>query len=386
MGVQLREKAIGKGKVSMYLDIYHNKQRWTEFLKIHISKTRPTEADKEKRRLALEIKVRRENELIIKENDLPDRSRRKADFVAWYEGYINGKRYNSHAYSTLRMLQRYLGKQPLPFTAINQQWIKGFINFMLTRVSNNTAICYLTDVFTALEDAVIADIIPANPIRKIPRHERMKKQDIFRHAYTLEDLQILVNTPCNIEPQIKEGFLFGCFTGLRWSDVNKLKWSEVIIKQVEGKEEYFIYFEQKKTAGVEYLPLSDQAVDLIKARQKARSETGETSLYVFPQLKEYNPKLQLMHQPVPRALGKGAKEAGFDPKRMHFHISRHTFATNVLESSPDGDLYTVSKLLGHKSIVPTQVYAHVRDTKKAIAVKSLPKLNLNVESWNKNVA
>ncbi|MBI4930511.1 MAG: tyrosine-type recombinase/integrase, partial [Bacteroidetes bacterium] len=57
---------------------------------------------------------------------------------------------------------------------------------------------------------------------------------------------------------------------------------------------------------------------------------------------------------------------------------RHTFATNVLENCPDGDLWTVSKLLGHKNINSTQIYAHVRDRKKSAAVKALPKLRVNL--------
>lgn len=63
---------------------------------------------------------------------------------------------------------------------------------------------------------------------------------------------------------------------------------------------------------------------------------------------------------------------------MHFHTGRHTFATNIMENSPDADLWTVSKLLGHKSIIPTQIYAHVRDNRKKSAVKGLPTLNFKL--------
>lgn len=81
-----------------------------------------------------------------------------------------------------------------------------------------------------------------------------------------------------------------------------------------------------------------------------------------------------MGKKVGRALKKWAEAAGIDKKLIYFHASRHTFATNVLENSPDADLWTVSKLLGHKSIHATQIYAHVRDGKKQAAVKGLPKL------------
>ncbi len=88
MGVKLREKKMADGKISYYLDIYHSKKRWYEFLNIHINKTRPNEDDKEKKRLAQEIKIKRENELIVQDNGLVDKSKRKADFVEWFDNYI----------------------------------------------------------------------------------------------------------------------------------------------------------------------------------------------------------------------------------------------------------------------------------------------------------
>ena len=82
-----------------------------------------------------------------------------------------------------------MGKKPLAFTSINPQWIKGFTDYLHSRVSHNTVRCYLMDMFTALEDAVREEIIPTNPFRKIPPKDRIKKQDVFRQAFSLEDLQ-----------------------------------------------------------------------------------------------------------------------------------------------------------------------------------------------------
>lgn len=375
MGVHLREKRLGGGQVSFYLDIYHNKRRWYEFLEIHINKSRPTPQDKEKRRLAQEIRSKRENELIVEDNGLTDKSKRKADFTVWFEKFLSEKPANTLYSSTLYNLRNYLGKKPLPFAVITPEWCMDFVKYLKTKVSNNTARKYAMVVFSGLEEAQRKGIIQKNPFRLIDKKDRIKKQEIFRNAYTLEELQLLHETPCNINPQIKQGFLFSCFTGLRWSDINQLQWSEVINKEIEGTEEYFLYFEQEKTEGVEYLPLSDQAIEIIKHR-KRESETEAKIPYVFPLLKETNEKFQVMNKKVNRALKKWARTAGLDPKLMHFHTGRHTFATNVLENSPDADLWTVSKLLGHKSILSTQIYAHVRDRKKASAVKGLPKLNM----------
>jgi integrase len=378
MGVYLREKKLSSGETSYYLDIYHNKKRWYEFIGIHINKSHPTADDKEKRRLAQEIRIKRENELIVQDNGLIDKSKSKADFISWYENHIKGKRKSNQTHNTtaLMHLKKYVGNRPLSFLAITPQWIQGFINYLLSKVSNNTALLYIKDIFAAIEVAVRQEIIPANPFRKIPKHERLRQQNTMRQAFTMEQLQKLAETPCDIHPQIKQVYLFSCFTGLRWSDVNKLKWSEVIVKQIDGNEEWFIYFEQEKTEGIEYMPLADQAIDILKHRKEDMRENNDKSPYAFPYIKEFDDKNQLMYKIVGRALKKWAKAAEMDV-RLTFHTGRHTFATNVLENCPDGDLWTVSKLLGHKNILATQIYAHVRDKKKSAAVKALPKLKLS---------
>jgi integrase len=373
MGVHLREKKLEGGQVSFYLDIYHNKKRWYEFLDIRISKNRLSQQDKEKKRLAQEIRSKRENELIVQDNGLMDKVKRKADFVQWFDKYMKDRKLDySHNRSTLIHLKRYLDGRTLPFNLLTPEWIKEYTRYLLTKVSNNTTGDYLRNMSTALEDAVRQEIILVNPFRKIPRHEKIRHKQIFRSSFTLDELQLLVDTPCKMEPQFRQAYLFSCFTGLRWSDVNPLLWSEIIRKTIDGREEWFMYFEQEKTEDIEYLPISGQAVAILKERELEQKENDEKGHYVFP-LALDDPDRKLSKR-VNYYLKKWAKAAGVDPERMHFHSSRHTFATNVLENCPDGDLWTVSKLLGHKSIQSTQIYTHVRDGKKKAAVNALPML------------
>lgn len=379
MGIHLREKKLEKGYVSFYLDIYHNKTRWYEFLEIKINKKHPTEQDKEKKRLAQEIRSKRESELIVQGNGLIDRNKRKADFVAWYKKWLVVKHRSHNCNTTLLHLETYLEKRPLPFSAITPAWLKTFTNYVLVKVSNNSARIYVMNIYKALEDAIVEEVIESNPFRRIPRHERLRHKDTFRKAYSLEELAQLINTPCKIDPQYQQAYIFSCFTGLRWSDVNCLRWKEIVKRKVEKEERYFMYFEQEKTEGVEYLPMSEQAVEIIKQRERERADEP-LSPFVFPRVKEENAKTKRTYTRVSSALRKWARLAGLDETEMTFHTARHSFATNVLEHSEDGDLWTVSKLLGHNSITSTQIYAHVRDKKKADAVKALPKLNLKVAS------
>ena len=66
-----------------------------------------------------------------------------------------------------------------------------------------------------------------------------------------------------------------------------------------------------------------------------------------------------------------AKDAGVI-KHISFHVARHTHATMMLTLG--ADLYTVSKLLGHKNIATTQIYAKIVDKKKEEAISLIPNL------------
>ena len=59
-------------------------------------------------------------------------------------------------------------------------------------------------------------------------------------------------------------------------------------------------------------------------------------------------------------------------KKITFHCGRHTFAVMMLDLG--ADLYTVSKLLGHKLIGTTQIYAKVLDKNKQAAVSRIPSI------------
>lgn len=372
MAVKLREKTLSNGQVSFYLDIYHNRKRWYEFLNIYVNRRKPTDEDKEKKRLAGEIRAKREHELIVEDNGLIDKRRKLADFVSFFESYVSTKPRNCQYSATLFQLREFIGNKSFPITRLTTEWMKDFERYLLKRVSSNTALSYLKNINGALNELVRKQVIPRNPWHAVPKHDRLKKKDVMRTAWTLEQLQLLANTPCDIEPQFRQAYFFACFTGLRWSDINGLKWSNIIRKKIHGVEQWFIHFEQQKTETVEYFPLSDQAVDIVKQRQ---SDQQEESPYVFPLVKETDPKNYKVHGNVDYALKKWAKAAGLDHTKMRFHTGRHTYATNLLELT-NGDLYTVSKLLGHKSIQTTQIYAQVRDKMKEAAVRSLPRLNL----------
>ena len=158
--------------------------------------------------------------------------------------------------------------------------------------------------------------------------------------------------------------MFACFAGLRLSDVERLQWDQINL--INGDP--FIQFKQRKTSQYENLPLSDQAIKILQEVKKLHpvySPEGSEKVFILPS-----------RQRIQQVLYSWGIRARL-PFRLTFHISRHTFATMSLSAGVDLYLYTVGKLLGHREIRTTQVYARVIDESKLKAAKSLPVLTSN---------
>ena len=129
-------------------------------------------------------------------------------------------------------------------------------------LSQNSQSSYFGKLTAALKEAVKDGILQTNPAAQV---EGVKPDDPSREFLTLEELQAAANVPCEM-PILKSAFIFSALTGLRWSDIEKLVWSEVQHSEQSG---YYIRFRQKKTKGAETLPISEQAFSLIRRKKKA---------------------------------------------------------------------------------------------------------------------
>ena len=143
-------------------------------------------------------------------------------------------------------------------------------------------------------------------------------------------------------------FLFACFCGLRLSDVKDMKWKDIKFDADGGA---VVSKVQVKTRQSIVVPLYANALMWLPDRGKAKDNEP---VYDLP-----------THFTINRSVKKWAKDAQIE-KNVTFHLSRHTFATILLTLG--ADIYTTSKLLGHKNLRTTQIYAEVVNKKKAEAV------------------
>jgi integrase len=171
--------------------------------------------------------------------------------------------------------------------------------------------------------------------------------DTKREFLTVEELEKLSKNGYHIK-EIQNAFLFSCFTGFRISDIKNLTWRNI-------KKDY-IEIKQKKTEDNIRVKLSDSAKKILKYQLPVNHKSDK--IFTLPKENAINKHINLWMQ-----------QNNID-KHITFHCARHTFATLCL--TYDIDIYTLSKLLGHKDIKNTQIYAKLIDKKKDEAIDKLP--------------
>ena len=292
------------------------------------------------------------------------KARGQADFIEYF-GKQAAKRHKNDSKSigvnwdrAHDLLKIFTKEKPLPFAQIDMHLIESFRDFLLKAprggnksgtISQNTASTYFTLFKAALHQAFIDSYFDVDIAAKVKGISGVESR---REYLTIEELNKLAATPCEY-PMLKKAAFFSALTGVRHSDIRKMTWKEL---SVEG-DHYRINFTQRKTGGVEYMPISEQAYLIC-------GEPAEPDRLVFEGLQDPS----WINRPVKKWI-----EAAGIKKHITFHCFRHSYATNQLTEGTD--LYTVSKMLGHTNIRTTQIYAKVVDSKKEEAAQAI-KLNL----------
>lgn len=205
-------------------------------------------------------------------------------------------------------------------------------------LAQNTALSYFNKIKATLRKAYKKGFLQTDVNAAV---ESIKEQESQRNFLTMEEASRLFRTPCKKEI-VKRVCMFSLLTGIRYSDIAKLTWEEVQYSKSEG---YYIRFKQQKTDRPVTLPISQEAFEFLGEKVKQYKS-------VFYDLKKWD---------VDRLLPIWVNDASIE-KHITFHCFRHTYAT--LQMAAGTDIFTVSKMLGHKNIKTTQIYTKIIDEKK----------------------
>lgn len=356
MGVKTRERKLASGEVAFYIDTYHKDfGRFSQKTGLQVN---PKKRKEYREALAeAQDKARRiEKDLLRDPAGVFGRKAKAADdLIEFYRQYSEKDNYPKYV-NVLPILRKFSGGV-IPFSSLSSAWLERFKTHLLSlpNIGQNTAGGYLTSLKTVLRQAFREGYLTEDITTKV---SGIKKIDVKRNFLSIEQVEALHIAKCDNE-MIKHAFLFACFSGLRLSDVEALTWEKISL--INGAP--FVQYKQRKTSQFENLPLAPQAVEILQWVREFHAEyapAGSDNVFVLPSREMMGHYLHTW----------GVKAA--IPFKIHFHISRHTFAT--LNLTAGCDLYTVSKLLGHREIRTTQIYGQIIDSRKLDAVQALPSL------------
>lgn len=229
------------------------------------------EQNKKTIELAENIRAQRQLELQNGEYGFRDAEKQKGSILVYLRILAEKRKDSSGNYGNWDSIIKHLesfSTSDVAFSKLDRKYVQDFKEYLdkkartksNTSLSQNSKYSYFNKFRAGLKQAVKDGIIPHNPAESV---EGFKQGEPEREFLTLEELQAVAKAECDI-PQLKTAFLFSCLTGLRWSDINKLVWSEV---QHSNEMGYYIRFRQKKTKGLETQPISDQAFELLGERE-----------------------------------------------------------------------------------------------------------------------
>jgi integrase len=353
--IKIRLKKTRKEIFSIYLDYWHNNKREYVFLKKYIKGSKDsTKTDNEILRYAIAYRDTLEIDLLREDTGFTLQSEsNKANFVEYFKKLSETKEGGSRKkWISLYKHLVLFTKGKVQINNIDTKFCKEFYLYLNNIGSYSTPRVYFKVFKAALNKLVYDGIIPVNPAKNLTQDPDIKRKlrnnkEQLREYLTVDELKELVKTPAN-NIQTRNAFLFSCFTGLRLGDIEALTF-----KQISNG---FLTFNQHKTDESQRLKLHPQALQILK-QQKKNSRNNKLIFHLYD------------NKAVNKHIKKWVEEANID-KKISFHCARHTFATMCLTN--DIDIFTVSKLLGHKDLESTQIYAKLIDKKKDEAIDKLP--------------
>lgn len=370
MGITLGKKQLNKGRVSLYLDYCHNGKRRKEYLGIILEA--PTNAasraeNKNKILIAKQIRAKKELEFLSAKYQLnnvsdtfddifsPDKSN-IPDFYMLIGEFLDDyhKKDRKMVKACITHLQQFTRKKNLPVTVLTKDFCINFLEYLREHLKGNTPIGYFKKFRMCINKCMEKKLMNSNPTDGI---RLIQFDEVSKAILSLKEIQVLAVTPCP-NNEVKRAFLFSCYCGLRWCDVQQLQY-----KDIDFSSNRLTIIQQKVQShskkAILHLNLNHTAIKLLQ------KHPGMNEELVF-KLPSYSYTL--------RILDKWVKQAHIN-KHITFHCARHSFITHIMANG--ANIKTAASLAGHSTTRHTEKYIHIIDELKQKAVDSLPDITVN---------
>jgi integrase len=259
------------------------------------------------------------------------------------------------ALTSLEAYLKHKGKVDVPLTDLDHQFITGYEFFLksVRNVEHNTAMGIIKKLKKIVRICVANEWIEKDPFMSY----KVKIRETNRPYLLQDELDRIISLKFTAErlANVRDIFVFCCYTGLAYADVQKLRRVDIVIGH-DGEK--WIHTERVKTETSTRVPLLPQAMKIMDAYEDHPQCVNEGKLLPV-----------MSNQKMNEYLKEIADRCEIN-KKMTFHTARHTFATTVTLTN-GVPIETVSKMLGHKTLRTTQQYAKILDQKVSEDMKVL---------------
>lgn len=248
--------------------------------------------------------------------------------------------------TSMKLFQEFLmfkyKAKDIPVNEVDVDMLKKYQHYLMTvrHNNNNTTVKYLRNLGKVLNMAVVKKLIQASPLEEL----KLKIEPVDKGFLNKTELAKLADKEFDVKrlEQVRDVFLFCCYTGLAYIDVHSLSADDI----VEDGDRLWIRKARHKTSVICHIPIIKPAKDILEKYALTAQATGK----LLP---------VLSNQKMNAYLKEIAAIVGID-KDLTTHLARHTFATTVTLAN-HVSIENVSKMLGHSSIRMTQHYARILD-------------------------
>ncbi|GAB6393737.1 MAG: site-specific integrase [Bacteroidales bacterium] len=355
---RIRFQELRGGNQSIYLDTYVKGRRERQFLKLYLVPERSL-FDKEQnaRTLALanEIKSQRVIDMQRQMHNLAPLQSKKHVRLIDYIRYVASNKRALATQTGYKTLAIYLSKfrSDVSLEQIDKQFIVEFFEFLKrmrcvhthkneagthNALSENSRVHCCRLLKAVLKTAMQEELIVRNPFDSLSRDLLPRLQQIEIPFLSVEEVNRIKDVHTKFS-DVKAAYLFSCYTGLRFSDIQALAWGNVR----ETDSQTMLIYVQKKTKKQHYLPLPRPALEILEDKERS---SDDAKVFTLPSAAYINVALRSI-----------AAAAGVGGKKVTFHTARHTCATLLL--SKGVSIEVISKILAHSNISTTQIYAKV---------------------------
>jgi len=359
--VKLRKRINTDGTTSLYLDIYtyytdldgnKKSKRKYEFLdecKLYkISSPLIRVENKNKLNLAEQIRNNKEKELLTNKHEVTLQNN-DIFFIDFCKSYLNEYtlKNKKNVKSAIDHFVNFSIKNKISSdihcSELKKTHIEKYLKYLEGEFNGETIETYFRIFKRLVKTAYKRGFIKTNIVEDVICKKGVPE---VKDILDFSEIQLLAKTPCpNIE--VRKAFLFSCYTGLRWVDINALTWSNIKDNQIS--------MIQAKTKHPIEAELNSIALQLLGERKE-----GKEKVFKLPS-----------HAGATKTLKKWCMRAEI-LKHITWHSARHSFGTNIVYFG--ANVNTASSLLGHKNWDYTQRYVHKSKELEIKAIKSLPEI------------